>query len=283
MSTHQKHTARAGIAAATATLITAGLLTSPPGPLGAAAGVSHGFYAVQLQAVAKQAVATQAVVTADDATLSAAPPAPVHVASATADSTASDNLAGLLLGAAILIATPLWYLAFPVTLPLSVVGGAIGGSVVVPRLLFAAMFCSLCANADIPPDLAFTGAVIGALAAPLVFLAAPPLIGFQLITGGLPAPASAAAAVAGDPAVQSEPDAQREVSASRVAAGAVKRPRPAATAETGASPTDPVQPAGAGDSEQRGHPKASTASARAALGHEGQEGGASRRKPASAR
>lgn len=113
-------------AAACGVVVVSGLVFAPPEPLKLAAARVE-LAAVQLQsAVATElsaAVNTETVVTAAGAVLVSSSSEIVQVPPANA----TDDLITKLLSAAVAIAlAPLWYVAFPVTLPISLALGAFG-------------------------------------------------------------------------------------------------------------------------------------------------------------
>jgi|GEM_PF-1591795 len=104
-------------AAATAAVVTFGLVTLPPERYDSAI-VRTEVAAVQLKAAVSTQIALLAGATATTAAPAAAPAAPQ--ASATGD---ANPLTAIATAAILIAASPLWYVGFPVTLPLSVIGG----------------------------------------------------------------------------------------------------------------------------------------------------------------
>ena len=107
-------------ALATAALVALGIVTAPLGP--PASAITHTeVAAIQLQAAVSTHIATLVNASAASAPSAAEMIAPVGPqASATGG---TDALTQIATAAIAIAAAPLWYLAFPVTLPLSVIGG----------------------------------------------------------------------------------------------------------------------------------------------------------------
>lgn len=142
-------------AVATASVVALGLVTTPPDryePVIARAEVA----AIQLQAAISTQVATLANAAATSTLFAPAgtdvaidPPSPR--ASATGP---ADALAAIATAAIALAATPLWYVAFPITLPLSVVGGIAAAN-------FSAVWSVAVGGGYDPVVFSLIGAVIG--------------------------------------------------------------------------------------------------------------------------
>ena len=111
-------------AVATASVLALGLVTASPERYEPVITRTE-FAAIQLQAAVSTQVATLANAAATTTTPSgAATASAVGSASPQASATAgTDAVTAIATAAIALAATPLWYLAFPVTLPLSVIGG----------------------------------------------------------------------------------------------------------------------------------------------------------------
>ncbi len=196
---------RARFAAAAVAVVAAGLVAAPPQP-GRSAATRVEVAAVQLQA----AVATEVGAVIDVAG-EIVPGADVPSASATGQQTLAA-LAGAVLAVAL---APVWYVGFPVTLPLSVIGGIAMMQLVnyLPPFLGAGGTLDLLQVVGI-------GAVVGAV----FFVTGPIIVGATAISSLLvPAAASGAASTITAP----EPPTRAALPAEAAAVSAAEADRPA--------------------------------------------------------
>ncbi len=162
-------------ALAAAAVVTLGVVTVPPERLASISARTE-IAEVQLRAVVSTQAAALANMTATSIPPSASAASAVNPASPQASAIGSnDTLTAIATAAIALVATPFWYLAFPITLPLSVIGGialgpliaAVGGAFGANLATFGLIGGLLGLGAFVvgPLGLAF-GAISSLLAAP---------------------------------------------------------------------------------------------------------------------
>lgn len=177
---------------ATATIVTLSLWTAPPERHGSVTPRSE-FAAVQLSA----AVSTQAAAVVDTNPPNAASlpsiAASVALESKQAAAVTPENLLQTLaIGALAIVGAPLWWVAFPVTIPLSIVGA---GFFINVAAAFGRLDCGFCAAPSVGEQLA-TGLAFGIPFGLLFYVAAPISLAISAVSSLLaPTTSPTAAAV----------------------------------------------------------------------------------------
>lgn len=169
-------------AAATATVVALGLVSLPPERHASAIARTE-VAAVQLQAAVSTQIATLVHASAASTPSAAETTAPANPqASATGD---TDALTAIATAAIAIAAAPLWYLAFPVTLPLSVIGG-----IALLNFLDGLPLGFGGGGQGNPITLSLIGALLGLGA----FVVGPPALAISAVSSLFNAPATPAAA-----------------------------------------------------------------------------------------